>query len=118
MMGDNRLTTLTFYSVRNYTKDIYRTRRPRNQIHRRTLGLKTQKSVLCLAMANLASHVPTSFSMRNAFTLFILQLLTISNYLHISRQQPNIIAEAIEIQSIDFPSHVLIGHPVSFNYIH
>ena len=80
---------------------------------RRKSEPKNRKSFLGSTMVNVASHIPTGFSMRHAFTLLFIQLLTISNYLSISRLKSSAIVEAIKIESINFPSHIEIGLPVS-----
>ena len=112
MMGGNGLKKVRFDGCCNPNTSNRKVCQKSHQGYRRTLGLKYLKSVCCLAMINLASHVPLGFSMRNAF-ITIAQLITISNYLPITNLQPNMIVEAIEIENIDFPSHVLLNHPVS-----
>ena len=112
MMGGNGLKKVRFCSCCNLNTSNRKACQKSRQGYRRTLGLKYLKSVCSFAMINLASHVPLGFSMRNAF-ITIAQLITISNYLPITHLQPNMIAEAIEIENIDFPSHVLLNHPVS-----
>ena len=112
MLGGNGLKKVRFCSCCNLNTSNRKACQKSRQGYRRTLGLKYLKSVCCFAMINLASHVPLGFSMRNAF-ITIAQLITISNYLPITHLQPNMIAEAIEIENIDFPSHVLLNHPVS-----
>ena len=114
MVGANGHKILTSYSCSKRTTKNHETFRPRRREYH-TLGLKYQKSTLCFAMANLVSHIPTGFSMRHAFTILIVQLLAVSNYLDISRPGPDLFAEAIRIDSIEFPSHVLVGHPVMFH---
>ena len=115
MMGGNGLKKVRFCSCCNLNTSNRKVCQKSRQGYRRTLGLKYFKSVCYLAMINLASHVPLGFSMRNAF-ITIAQLITISNYLPITHLQPNMIAEAIEIENIDFPSHVLLNHPVSISF--
>ena len=113
MTGASGQKILTLHSCSKITTKNYETSRRRRGYH--TLGLKCPKSTLSFAMVNLVSHIPTGVSMRHAFTVLIVQLLTVSNYLDISRTRPNMLAEAIRIDSIEFPSHVLFGHPVIFH---
>ena len=80
---------------------------------RRKSERKNRKSFLGSTMVNVASHIPAGFSMRHAFTLLFIQLLTISNYLSISRLKSTAMVEAIKIEGINFPSHIEIGLPVS-----
>ena len=73
---------------------------------------KRQNTSLPITMSNINSRIPTSgFSLRHTFTILLIQLLTISNYLQMSRL--SVVVDAIKIDSIEFPSHILIGNPVS-----
>ena len=107
-----KTTQMTFYSFCDYTlSDNKSCRRRQSQHWFSSSASKHQKSTLISTMFNLTSYIPTSgFSSRNIFTILIIQLLTISNYLQMSGL--SILVDAIKIDSIDFPSHVLIGHPV------
>ena len=107
MMVRNDLKTLTSCSWYDYKLNnhmICHTRRKSEPKHR--------KSFLGSTMVNVASHIPTGFSMRYAFSVLIVQFLVFSNYLDITGPRKNLLAEAIRIDSIEFPSHVLFGHPV------
>ena len=110
MTGAKAQNVLTLHSCSEFTtknKETFRRRRKYN-----TLRLKCQKSALCFVMFNLVSHIPTGFSIRYAFSVLIVQFLVFSNYLDITGPRNNLLAEAIRIDSIEFPSHVLFGHPV------
>ena len=75
-------------------------------------GAGTQNSSLCFIMVYLMSQISSGFAMRYAFTKLFFQLLAVSNYLDISHRRPNMIAEALKIENIEFPSHVMIGTQV------
>ena len=105
-------TQMTFYSFCDYTMNDNKScrRRQRQKWYSRSPP-KHQNLTLTSTMFKLASYIPTSgFSSRNIFIILIIQFLTISNYLQMSGL--SILVDAIKIDSIDFPSHVLIGHPV------
>ena len=73
---------------------------------------KRPKTILPITMSNINSCISTSgFYMGHTFTILLIQLLTISNYLQMSRL--SVVVDAIKIDSIEFPSHILIGNPVS-----
>ena len=99
------LTSGSCYDNRPNKHMIYLTRRKSEPKH--------QKSILGAIMVNVASHIPTGFSMKHALPVLVIQLLTISNYLNISRLKTSIIVEAIRIDEINFPSHIEMGLPVS-----
>ena len=108
MVVPNGLKTLTYCSSHDNKLNNHMI-----CLTRRKSEPKYEKSILGSIMVNVASHIPTGFTMRHAFTVLIIQLLTISNYLNISRLKSSIIVEAIRIEEINFPSHIEMGLPVS-----
>ena len=110
-----KTTQMTFYSFCDYTLNDNKScrRRVQHQICYCNSAPKRSKTTLRSTMSNFASYIPiTGFSLRNAFTILLIQLLTISNYLQMSRL--SLLVDAIRIDSVEFPSHVLIGHPVRY----
>ena len=107
-------TQATCYTFCDYTlKNNKSCKSPRK--HKTWYSRTTPKRLntsLPIIMSNINSCIPTSgFFLRHTLTILLIQLLTISNYLQMGRL--SVFVDAIKIDSIEFPSHILIGNPVS-----
>ena len=109
-----KTTQETLYTFCDYTLNNNKSfqRRRKLKTFHSSSAPKRLKSTLPTTMSNVTSYIPImGFTLRHTFTILFIQLLTISNYLQMSRL--SVFVDAIKIDSIEFPSHILIGNPVS-----